>query len=170
MPITDDERRALNARAHLLLTGDDGSCFGPDGLQHNERLATAVRDYCRDVFRYGGTMPNSAGWATQPIYKVWDRREGQPWQADIEAHVRAYREPPPDYCGDVALAMKLVDALRETRTVRIQFTRKSAQFTWPCVVWVEQEQGEDIDARGHDDCETITSAYVAVMDASTPRT
>jgi len=43
--------------------------------------------------------------------ELWRGREGQSYQADIEAHVASWRRDPPNYAGDIVTAMTLGEEL-----------------------------------------------------------
>jgi hypothetical protein len=61
----------------------------------------------RSCFNYGGAHGNDG----YGLY-FWHDRHGQPYQADIEAHVAAWRETPYPYGSSWDGMAKVIDALR----------------------------------------------------------
>lgn len=43
---------------------------------------------------------------------IWNNRQNQTWQSDIEAHVAAWRRPARNFCGDLNLTQLVEDALQ----------------------------------------------------------
>jgi hypothetical protein len=92
---------------------------------------------------------------------AWNNRHGQPWQADIEAHVAAYVREAPDYAGDIALADPLIDEIaRMGLTVEVKTHMCSNGKMWHCCSYINAfshawEYGETRPI-------AITKAFVAV--------
>ncbi|HXE63141.1 MAG TPA: hypothetical protein VN519_06345 [Bryobacteraceae bacterium] len=67
---------------------------------------------------------------------IWDNREGQPWQSDLEAHVAAYRRTPPNWAGDLATAFTLGEEMRKRKLVL-----KYQEALWKCVAPDKRNRG-----------------------------
>lgn len=51
------------------------------------------------------------------FHLLWHMREGQPYQADLEAHVAAWRREPPDWAGSLEVSIQLWrDIVKERKT------------------------------------------------------
>lgn len=73
-------------------------------------------------WNYGGAQGNDG-------YGLWwwEHREGEPWQADVEAHVAKWRRSVPAYSTQIGAAWQVVEKLETaTPTTLVQVTRKKA--------------------------------------------
>lgn len=120
--MTDEEARDLNVRVEVSL-GDDLTCFAPDGTERYDRIERALliwwgdeRWFCHhDIIRgLSGKYRDSWFQGKDSAWQVaWNERHGQPWQVDIEAYIAAWMAEPRNFCGDDALALTLVDKIRD---------------------------------------------------------
>lgn len=95
---TPTDADALNREIELRLFGDDLTANTEE--QKRECLSTSGHLCHRSTVR--------VEWFTKPIAiadpcpsdwwsALWNRREGQPWQSDLEAFVRDFRFPPRNF-------------------------------------------------------------------------
>jgi hypothetical protein len=149
--MTDDDRTLLNRRIETEAFGDDGSCFDADGKERLDRIKRAIKI------------------KTKSLGAWWTNRLGHPWQADIEAHVAAYREPPRDFAGDNALAMTVVWPRLRTfagQTAIISLIDDPLIGGWDLNIH-SRERGIDLAYVGHCDtiAEAVCLAWAAMADA-----
>ena len=88
---------------HLVCNGDDGSCFDRDGNEIPERIAGAIKSVVTTIREADFPIPgeyelllNGKRYSvTNRLWHViWNQRHGQPYQDDLEAHVRNWRAEP----------------------------------------------------------------------------
>jgi len=162
----------LNIKAHFYLTGDDGVCFDADGKERIGRIIAACYEFCKVNESPAGKYPHEYALSTNSRgHSAWCARFDSAWQVDIEEHVRAYREPAPDYAGDIGEAMKLlwpnIHNLDGGLSV-YQNLRLSSQGKPSWVMLTHYPSGEVIGNFG-EFCDTaaeaITQAYIAACEA-----
>jgi len=184
--MTDNDRLALNARAHFILTGDDGGCWDKSGSVTGE-VGHEIEQRCLNAIGAGYQGAGSFvinekpltfnsyreamascpyGWTSYSTF-LWLERVGQPWQADIEAHVRAYREPAPDYAGDIGEAMKLVEHAKSLGwALHLHNDTLPGENWWMARFRNIVVPSAAITAKGDTAAESVAVGYVAAM--STP--
>jgi len=110
--MSEHDQLIRDVRSEVL--GDDGTAKYPEW-----RMEECLCAWCRGVTQSNNTytyhMPrglpgfvvedSQGGW----YLALWRNREGQPWQADIEAHVAAWRAPLPAL--DWLLMQRVVEAI-----------------------------------------------------------
>ncbi len=99
--MTSTDMRTLNIAVERLL-GDDLSCFDGKGQEREERIEKALGPYGGyPASRVPHTDLPAPENQYQPYWsRVWNNRDGQPWQADIEKHVADSRAEPRDFAGE----------------------------------------------------------------------
>lgn len=94
----------------------------------NQALADA-RPYVKNGCVFWRLNGNKIAFSVMELLtpkKLWDRREGAPYQADIEAHVAAYRRTPPNWAGNLATAFTLGGEIQK-RDLAPQFINALAE-------------------------------------------
>jgi hypothetical protein len=134
MPTIIDDPTLLNELIHVHVFG--GSVEPTSDNLDVDAIIEAVKRGARVgattvVFRWNGNEHRgSMGADGQPLMldtamvnrialDVWTLRNGQDYQADIEAHVAAYRGHIPDYVGDGAWLAKGIERVIETNVLVI---------------------------------------------------